>query len=210
MARRAPHRALRPLSDAAYLVLGYVAMHADGVHGYRLGAMVSRSPLALPWLRLGQLYRILGELAARGLLEKRVEIGTSRPARVLFTASVAGRAAFRRWLASPARGGTPVREQLLHRLRFAELIPEATLRRMIRDAAQECEIELRELEAAASRPLGGGATALIVAALGRRLAADRSWLAEAGHLAPDGLSVRQPAAAPVRIAGGAIGPRARS
>jgi DNA-binding PadR family transcriptional regulator len=182
MQRRRPRSANRALPEVAYLILGHVAAHA-GVHGYRLGRLLSTSPLGLPSLHLGQVYRILHELAERGLVQCRIEVDRSRPSRQLFTITRAGEAAFRRWLAGPARGSAPVRDQLLHRLRFGDLIPPASLRRLLHEAVRECEADLADLRSAARRRNGsdGDGTTLLSIALEHRLAADRSWLAEAAR-----------------------------
>jgi hypothetical protein len=73
-----------------------------------------------------------------------------------------------------------VREQLLRRLRFGDLLPPETLRRLAREAMRECDADLAGLRAAAARSNGTGAggTRLLSAALERRLAADLSWLGE--------------------------------
>ncbi len=187
MRRRRSRSANRALPEVAYLVLGHVGAHAE-VHGYRLGRLLATSPLGVPSLHLGQVYRILHDLAQRGLVRSRVETDRSRPSRLLFTITRAGEAAFRRWLAGPARGSAPIRDQLLHRLRFESLIPPASLRRLLRDAVRECEADLADLRSAACHlngPNGDGRAALLSIALERRLAADRSWLAEATRFVDD-------------------------
>jgi hypothetical protein len=100
----------------------------------------------------------------------------------------AGEATFRRWLAGPARGSAPIRDQLLHRLRFGNLIPPAALRRLLRDAVRECDADLADLRSAARHHDGanGDGTALLSIALEHRLAADRTWLAEAARFVETG------------------------
>jgi DNA-binding PadR family transcriptional regulator len=203
MARRARHPE-RPLPDLAYLVLGYVGLHPDGVHGYRLGRRLGGTPLGLPSVRLGQVYRLLHALGRRGWLAKRLETGAARPPRWLFTATRAGATVFGRWLAGPPRGGAPVREQLLLRLRFSDQLPDAALRRLVRDAMRECVAEQRELHAALRAAAGvpAGAQALVSLALEKRLAADRSWLAEMTRLVDAGASGIAPIGVTVADAGG--------
>jgi DNA-binding PadR family transcriptional regulator len=187
MRRRRSRSAHRALPEAAYLILGHVGAHPE-VHGYRLGRLLSTSPLGLPSLHLGQVYRILHDLAERGLVRSRIETDRSRPARQLFMITRAGEATFRRWLAGPARGSAPIRDQLLHRLRFGDLIPPATLRRLLRDAVRECDADLADLRSAARHHNGsnGDGTTLLSIALEHRLAADRSWLAEATRFVETG------------------------
>jgi DNA-binding PadR family transcriptional regulator len=174
------------LPEVAYLILGHVGAQAE-VHGYRLGRLLSTSPLGLPSLHLGQVYRILHELAERGLVRSRIETDPSRPSRQLFAITRAGEAAFRRWLSGPARGSAPVRDQLLHRLRFGDQLPPAALRRLLRDAVRECEADLADLRSATGQLNGangvsGDGRALLASALERRLVADRSWLVDAARL----------------------------
>jgi DNA-binding PadR family transcriptional regulator len=187
MQRRRSRSANRALPEVAYLILGHVGAHPE-VHGYRLGRLLSTSPLGLPSLHLGQVYRILHDLAARGLVRSRIETDRSRPARQLFMITRAGEATFRRWLAGPARGSTPIRDQLLQRLRFGDLIPPAALRRLLRDAVRECDADLAHLRSAARHHDGsnGNGTTLLSIALEQRLAADRSWLAEAARFVDTG------------------------
>ena len=197
MRRRRVRGGNRALPEVAYLILGYVGAHAE-VHGYRLGRLLSASPLGLPSLHLGQVYRLLHELAARGLVRCRIDVERSRPSRRLFALTRAGETAFRRWLAGPARGAAPVRDQLLHRLRFEYLIPAASLRRLLREAARECEADLAGLRTAARRGNGasGAGTTLLSIALEHRLAADRNWLTEAARVVDE----RTTSSAPPRSA----------
>ncbi len=192
MRRRTRRRVEKPLADLAYLVLGYVRGHPDGIYGYRLGQRVGATPLGLPAVRLAQLYRMLHELGRRGLVKRRVEVGGARPSRLVFSITAAGAAAFRRWLTGPPRGAVPVRDQLLQRLRFVDALPERALKRLVRDAVRECMAEQEALRAAArvtatgTREMSGAARALMAMALERRVAADRGWLAELERLArPD-------------------------
>jgi DNA-binding PadR family transcriptional regulator len=223
MRRRGLRSTTRGLPEVAYLLLGHVGAHAE-VHGYRLGRLLATSPLGLPSLHLGQVYRILHDLAARGLVRSRIETDRSRPARQLFAITRAGEVAFRRWLGGPARGSLPVRDQLLHRLRFGNQIPPASLRRLLRDAVRECEADLTDLRSAAGQTNGangangstGDGRALLSMALEHRLAADRRWLAEAtrfvdasGADAPSALDVplAGAAATTARAAGTSAGPQ---
>jgi DNA-binding PadR family transcriptional regulator len=189
------------LSQVAYVILGYVGMHPEGVHGYRLGRALSRSPLGLPSLRLGQLYRVLHQLERSGCLESHVEASGSRPARYRFTVTPAGRSTFSRWLMSIPEGAGPIRDQLLDRLRFADRLPESALQRLLAEAVRECEAALEKLR---HRPRGGGATddtsRLHSMAVEARLAAERRWLDEICVLAgksTNGNGHQQPAVAAV-------------
>jgi DNA-binding PadR family transcriptional regulator len=187
MRRRTRRRARRPLPDLAYVVLGHVRVHAGGIHGYRLGQRLAAAPLGVPAVRLAQLYRLLQELGRRGLVARRVEAAGTRPARVVFSVTPAGVTAFRRWLTGPPRGAAPIRDQLIQRLHFADAFPGPALKRFLRDAERECVAELDALRvayapAASGGEIPGAARVLVAVALGRRLSADREWLAEIDKL----------------------------
>jgi len=171
-------KAITPLSELASVILGYVAMHPDGVHGYRLGRMLSRSPFGLPSLRLGQLYRILHHLERSGLVKSQVESGGPRPARYRFVTTVPGRSTFLKWLTSLPQGSGSMREQVLNRLRFSERLPGSALRCLLQEAARECQEELavlqrKERSAGAPEAPAKGLHAMAVEA---RLSADQRWL----------------------------------
>ena len=168
------------LREFSYVILGYVEMHPDGIHGYRLGRLLSQSPLGLSALRLGQVYRALRRLERAALLCRRVEPGGPRPARNRYTVTREGAEAFWRWLTSLGDGCGSVRERLLNRLRFVDRMPVAAIRSLIAEAASECEGELRQAQRRATRGRRsndgvGGLHALLLQA---RIAADRHWLGE--------------------------------
>jgi len=169
-----------PLSELASVILGYVAMYPDGVHGYHLGRMLSRSPLGLPTLRLGQLYRILHHLERAGLVKSRVEATGPRPARYRFVTTVQGRSIFLKWLTSLPHGSGPVREQVLNRLRFSHRLPAPAMRYLLEEAARECQEELGNLHRhkKSTGSLYGEVKSLHLMAVEARLAADQQWLGE--------------------------------
>lgn len=187
------------LPDRAFVVLGYVGRFPDGVHGYRLGRILTRSAGGLPSLRLGQLYRLLRHLERAGCVESTIETGGPRPARYQFTVTPAGRARFRRWLTSVPKGQGSVREGILDRLRFSECLPNTALRRLLAEAAKECEDAIDALRQEAAQPPGAAHTdkALHAMALEARLAADRRWLDEVGALADEWSSCAAAGAVPV-------------
>ena len=178
--RNGEKTAITPLSELASVILGYVAMYPDGVHGYHLGRMLSRSLLGLPSLRLGQLYRILHHLERTGLVKSRVEATGPRPARYRFATTVQGRSIFLRWLTSLPHGSALVREQVLNRLRFSHRLPASAIRCLLAEAARECQEELGNLHRH-KKSLGGlygEVNSLHFMAVEARLAADQRWLDE--------------------------------
>jgi len=178
MESRVRARAVDQLPEHAYVVLGCVGMYPEGIHGYRLGRTLSRSPLGLPLLGLGQLYRVLHHLEGAGLVKGQIEVNGSARARYRFTMTTQGGTAFRDWLTGVSRGSVPVRDQLLNRLRFADQLSGAELRRFLGEAMRECEAELDDLtqEIRAVKSHNEGAKLLHSMALEARLAAERRWL----------------------------------
>jgi hypothetical protein len=99
--------------------------------------------------------------------------------------TVEGRTRFRRWLTSLPKGGGPIREHVLDRLRFSECLPSTALQRLLAEARRECENQIDALRRdgvdAATRDASG--KALHAMALEARLAADKRWLDEVRALA---------------------------
>lgn len=177
------HCAVAQLPEHAYVILGYVALHADGVHGYQIGRLLLGSPLGLPLLGLGQLYRVLHQLEGAGFIAGAIEVNGAARARYRFTMTRKGGTAFRQWLAGGSRGAAPVRDQLLNRLRFADQVPQPTLRRLLAEALKECEGELGDLKRERkAQATDGFITPLHNLALQARLVAYQRWLAEVGEL----------------------------
>lgn len=169
------------LSEAAFVVLGYVGKYPEGIHGYHLGKILSRSPLRLSSLGLGQLYRLLHRLEKAGLVISSVEEESAR-LRYRFTITQRGEADFSEWLRSVPEGSGTTSESVLDRLRFAEQLPGAVLLRLIDEAHRECERKVEEL---AKYELKGERTPMsqrYARALRARLGADRLWLDEIRQL----------------------------
>jgi len=173
------------LSDVAYVVLGYVGRYANGVHGYQLGRALSRSPLRVPSMQLGQLYRVLQRLEKAGFVQRHVETESSR-LRYRFTVTKSGDGAFQGWLSRIPEGTGQACEQLLERLRFADCMsPEAVLG-LIDSAAQQCQQGIEELTAHARG--GSEAAGPYAIALKARLADGRCWLEEVRRLVQEAAS----------------------
>ena len=170
------------LREFSYVILGYVEMYPDGVHGYRLGRTLSQSPLGLSALRLGQVYRALRRLEGAALLRSQLEAGGARPARHRYTVTREGAEAFRRWVTHLGDSCGSVRERLLNRLRFVDRLPGAAIRSLLAEAASECEGELRQVQRGATRGRrpDNGTAGLHALLLQARIAADRHWLDEVG------------------------------
>jgi DNA-binding PadR family transcriptional regulator len=189
MAEKPEKQKTGALSEAAHVVLGYVGEHPEGIHGYHLGSILSRSPLRLPSLGLGQLYRLLHRLEKAGLVISRVEEESAR-LRYRFTITPRGEACFSKWLNTvPAVNGTTC-DQVLDRLRFADRLPGAVLLRLIDEAERELERKAEELGEYELTSEGARMNRQYAPALRARLAADRGWLAEVRRLAEGALVSR--------------------
>lgn len=187
------------LPDVAFVVLGYVRRYQNGVHGYQLGRALSRSPLRVPSMQLGQLYRILQRLEKAGFVKRHVETESSR-LRYRFTVTTKGERAFRQWLSMIPEGAEHACEQLLERLRFADcLAPEAVVE-LIDSAAQQCQAGIEELAAHAGGD--GEAAGPYAIALKARLADGRCWLEEVRRLVQEAagqVAVSKAAREPVAV-----------
>ena len=180
MVNQADSAVVNQLPETAYVILGYVGMYPNGIHGYRLGRILLHSPLGLRSVRIGQLYRVLHRLERADLVKTHVEAGGPRPARYRFTMTASGRSRFRLWLRSAPRGSGPLRDRVINRLRFADLLPPADLESLLEDAARECRIELEEIQRQRGETCDwkGAVSSLHLMAIEARLAADRRWLNE--------------------------------
>lgn len=171
------------LPEHAYVILGYVGMHAEGVHGYQIGRLLLNSPLGLPLLGLGQLYRVLHQLEGAGFITGTLEVNGAARARYRFSMTRKGGTAFGQWLNGGSRGAAPVRDQLLNRLRFEDQVPRTVLRRLITEAMKECDGELADLKRERrAQATAGVVTSLHSLALQERLTAYQRWLGEVGKL----------------------------
>jgi DNA-binding PadR family transcriptional regulator len=176
------------LPDVAHVILGYVAMYPDGVHGYRLGRTLSEPPLRVPSLRLGHLYRVLRRLQRARLVACTVEAQSSR-LRYRFSITPAGETAFRSWLVSVPRGSGLTRDHVLERLRFADRVTSRDVLRLIDEAVRACESELADVtqQASSGEEASDGVQPQVSAriylmARKARLADDRCWLEEVRRL----------------------------
>ncbi len=190
MARGHCVMASEQLPEHAYVILGYVGTYAEGVHGYEIGRLLLRSPLGLPLLGLGQLYRVLHQLESARLVSGTIEMNGAARARYRFKMTKKGEGSFRQWLTGSSRGATPVRDQLLNRLRFADQVPRPVLTRLVSEAIKECQAEIDDLSRTdRDRPCDADVTPLHRLALQARLVAYQRWLVEVSRLvegsAPD-------------------------
>jgi PadR family transcriptional regulator PadR len=137
-------RTKHQFTDDALLLLGYIGMYPEGIHGYQLHKMLSQDPLELPSLPLGRLYRVLRRLEDAGLVASQVEADGGR-LRYLFSVTPEGESYFREWLTSSPTGSDAVGSHVLQRLRFASLLSRDGLSRLFDDAETACRASLEAL-----------------------------------------------------------------
>ena len=178
------------LPEVAFLILGHVAASTQGLHGYRLGRLLSRPPLRVPGLRISRLYRTLRRLEREGFVVSRVEPDSPR-LRYRFVVTPKGEAALRQWLTAMPSDSGALCQDLLNRLRFAALLSPAGHRQLVDAAAEECG---QALAALGSDHGDGDDGDAYTRALRARLATDRCWIEEVrGLLGRPSQSGRGPA-----------------
>ncbi|MGF7234739.1 MAG: PadR family transcriptional regulator, partial [Frankia sp.] len=106
------------LTPVSYLVLGELTRHGPATP-YDLKRWVGASVGNFWSFPHAQLYKEPPRLAGAGLLVEEREPGGRR--RRVFAVTDAGRAALRRWLATPATGPTELRDPGLLQLAFLDL-----------------------------------------------------------------------------------------
>jgi len=171
--KRAVPLAASRMPDIAFYVLGLVAEHPDGIHGYALMRAGRPAPFEGKSMALTQLYRRLERLQQQGLLRRDVESSGPR-LRYRFSITARGEAALRKWLSDSV--ATP--QGVIARLRFASRLPRAAVLRMLEGAEREIADTLDRFRKSAERdtrkPEEGNE--LWSQAVEARLDADRQWL----------------------------------
>jgi DNA-binding PadR family transcriptional regulator len=109
----------------------------------------------------GNLYKLLGRLAAEGLVRRRIERQRGRPDRIEYSITEAGRQAFHAWLEQPAEHEV-LRSELLLKLFFGDQIPRARVVEHLQayrsrqqetlETLRQADRGLDEVEAASNTP----------------------------------------------------------
>jgi DNA-binding PadR family transcriptional regulator len=171
--KRAVPLAASRMPDIAFYILGLVAEHPDGIHGYALMRAGRPAPFAGQSMVLTQLYRRLERLQGQGFLRREVEASGPR-LRYLFSITARGETALRKWLSSPVA----TTEGVIERLRFASRLPRAAVLGMLESADRHIADTLTRFRKSAEgheREPGEG-DGLWIRAVEARLDADRQWL----------------------------------
>jgi DNA-binding PadR family transcriptional regulator len=192
--REAQAEPRNPLSEVDHVTLGYLRMYAGGIHGYRLGRVLSRSPLCIPSLRLPRLYRVLRRLEHAGLVSCTVQAGGSR-LRYLFTITRRGESRFRRWLTGTHNEFHLTPDQLLNRLRFADQLSAGVMLGLIDDTGRACQRALENLPQHTGYKTDSAppTNELYTMALEARLAAEQGWLEKVRKLVEESLATAREA-----------------
>jgi DNA-binding PadR family transcriptional regulator len=177
-------RTKHQFTDDGLLLLGYIGMCPEGIHGYQLHKMLSQDVLELPSLPLGRLYRVLRRLENGGLVASQVEADGGR-LRYLFNVTPEGESYFREWLTASPTGADAVGSHVLQRLRFASLLSENELSRLFDDAETACRANLESLHRRAASEGGSVAEAsqVYASAQQERLEDELRWLEKVRTLA---------------------------
>ena len=177
-------QASQQFADDWFVLLGYVGMCSEGIHGYRLSKMLCRGPLRLHSLPLGRLYRVLRRLESAELLTSEVEADGGR-LRYRFKITPEGKSCFRQWLISTPNGPATSGSHLLERLRFASLLSQHELSCLLEGAESACRASLEELGRRRASDAGPGAEVppLYASAQKARLEDELRWLEDVRALA---------------------------
>ena len=177
-------QASQQFADDWFVLLGYVGMCSEGIHGYRLSKMLCRGPLRLHSLPLGRLYRVLRRLESTDLLTSEVEADGGR-LRYRFKITPEGKSCFRQWLISTPNGPAESGSHVLERLRFASLLSRDELSCLLEGAESACRASLEELGRCRASDAGLGAEVphLYASAQKARLENELRWLEEVRALA---------------------------
>lgn len=165
--------------DTDYVVLGYIAAHPEGIHGYRLAKILAQAPVDGVSMPLGKLYRHLHRWAQAGLIEGHVDSVSNR-LRTRFTLTDKGRAAFQRWLANPWSDDGFNPASLLRRLRFARAIPRRVVLSWLDEAERRCADATKRLASAAreAQTRGDGDDGLFIDILKARTKAHQRFITD--------------------------------
>jgi len=111
--------------NCRYAILGALAI--EPMPGYDIKEVLGRTVGHFWSESYGQIYPTLKKLAAGGLITSRVESGTGKPDRHVYTLTEAGWEDLRTWLARPVDSHQPGRSELLLKLFFGRHAPADSL-----------------------------------------------------------------------------------
>lgn len=168
-----------------YAVLGLVIEHRG--YAYRLAQRLEELVGDAYELNASAVYTALNQLEDSALIEvdEHASVGaTRRSPRVVYSATVAGRAVFETWITTPPSRPDPIRYELVRKLAVSRAEHGARLLAMIERAELEC---LDRIEAATERMLDARAAGEWDRAIGRlahqygirQLNARLEWLRDA-------------------------------
>jgi DNA-binding PadR family transcriptional regulator len=116
---------MRHENGLRYAVLGVVSRNSGGVHGWELKKQFDRSLGEFWQLNFGEVYRVLDQLAGKGLIERTPR--TAVPTRKVYRITEKGRRGLDDFiLATPTDAPRPLRQELAVKLLFAgpERLPD--------------------------------------------------------------------------------------
>ncbi len=125
-------------------------------HGYRLYSDYQAILSGIWMVGRSRFYAALAGLPALGLVRKRLEPQTGRPAKCVYSITAAGRERFLGWVYRPVRPMRAVRAEFLAKLRLLGCLGLPNLGRLLAAQKKEARAALTELEHAAERGARGG------------------------------------------------------
>lgn len=130
-------------NKSRYVLLGFLLKQPQS--GYDLKKAVEAGPGHFWHEGFGQIYPMLKRMAAEGLVTSKREAQQSRPDRIEYTITEAGRKAFADWADKPF-DPCSIRDELLLKLFFGRHVPAETSRRHVRQGLAHHQATLRVLD----------------------------------------------------------------
>jgi DNA-binding PadR family transcriptional regulator len=136
---------------AEHAILGLLLLDDGAGHGYDLARHFAEGQPLAGVIRLepGMLYHHLKKLSRSGWATASIEHQGSRPPRMVYRITDAGRAELRRWLREPVAHTREIRLEFLVKLYFARRLDPQLARRLVSEQLETC----RRLEASLAAQL---------------------------------------------------------
>lgn len=189
---------------AEHAILGLLLLDDGAGHGYDLARHFAEGQPLAGVIRLepGMLYHHLKKLSRSGWATASLEHQGSRPPRMVYRITDAGRAELRRWLREPVAHTREIRLEFLVKLYFARRLDPHLAQRLVAEQLETC----RRLEASLAAQLeraqaaGNNDPEFSRLVLDLRLRQTRAAIAWLGTMTEDGATPPSPAGSHVASA----------
>lgn len=167
---------MRAQKTSSYALLGLILNKPH--HGYELYQDLSNATgLGQVWhLGMSQMYAELKTLEASGWVKSTLELQDARPSKKVFELTKAGRAAFREWMTTPARGMREMRIEFIVRLYFARLEGSIAVNELIKRQEKSLCAELESLQATTTKDTPSQFEKAVVSFRASQIQAAIAWL----------------------------------